>query len=335
MQIKSLRALWHKMQVVDDTASPEAVERLRKLGHYYQLREEGCSAALAFKVLGWSSATHYRWLKRYREHGMAGLEARSRRPRRTRKRRWTRRESQMVQDLRLAHPAWGRRKIWKVLTRDSGLKLSLSTVGRVLGSLLARRVVLPAAFYISGRVKAVRRRLFNGHAQRWRYGEKAEGPGCKVQVDTMTVNFPGFTVKEFKAVCPVTGFAVMRAYSRATARNAKRFLEVLRQETPFEIASIQVDGGSEFMREFEDACADLAIPLHVLPPRSPKYNGCVERANGTSRAEFYNRYEGELTIAAVNEDLAKFQQHYNHYRPHDGLDLDTPMEYYTRLAQAA
>jgi putative transposase len=49
------------------------------------------------------------------------------------------------------------------------------------------------------------------------------------------------------------------------------------------IAFVRVDGGSEFMAEFETACAAKAIPLYILPPRSPKLNGAVERCNGAWR----------------------------------------------------
>jgi hypothetical protein len=55
--------------------------------------------------------------------------------------------------------------------------------------------------------------------------------------------------------------------------------EILRElidEAPYQIRSIQVDGGSEFMMKFEEACRELGIPLVVLPPASPKYNGGVE-----------------------------------------------------------
>lgn len=57
---------------------------------------------------------------------------------------------------------------------------------------------------------------------------------------------------------------------------------------PFPLRSIQVDGGSEFMADFEDACEALGIPLHVLPPRRPQWNGCVERANRSARADSRN-----------------------------------------------
>ncbi len=104
-------------------------------------------------------------------------------------------------------------------------------------------------------------------------------------------------------------------------------------QLPFKLKSIQVDGGSEFRDEFEQACEDLGIELYVLPPRKQKWNGCVKRANGTSRYEFYPFYQGSLTVAAVNRELSNYQWTYNHYRPHDALDLMTPMAYYQKLTE--
>lgn len=43
------------------------------------------------------------------------------------------------------------------------------------------------------------------------------------------------------------------------------------------IKAIQIDGGSQFMAESETACKDAGLALNVLPPRSPKLNGAVER----------------------------------------------------------
>ncbi len=101
------------------------------------------------------------------------------------------------------------------------------------------------------------------------------------------------------------------------------------------MGSIQVDGGSEFRDEFEQIGQALEIPLFVLPPKKPQYNGCVERANGTTRYEFYPFYEGSLTLSAINRELDQYQHYYNHYRPHDGVGLKTPMSYYQQLVQAA
>ena len=56
---------------------------------------------------------------------------------------------------------------------------------------------------------------------------------------------------------------------------------------PFPVRALQVDGGSEFYADFEAACQRKEIPLFVLPPKSPKLNGHVERANRTHTEEFY------------------------------------------------
>ncbi len=171
----------------------------------------------------------------------------------------------------------------------------------------------------------------SGFLRDWNYGW-VWGHPCSVYSCSSAVNLKplpirngqcpaGFSLKEFKAACPVTGLVVLRAYSRATSRNATHFLKSLITQLPFTLSSIQVDGGSEFRDEFEQACKDLSIKLYVLPPRKPEWNGCVERANGTSRYEFYPFYQGSLTVAAVNRALADYQWTYNYYRPHDSLAL--------------
>ena len=63
-----------------------------------------------------------------------------------------------------------------------------------------------------------------------------------------------------------------------------------------------------------------ASPCYVLPPKKPEYNGCVERANGTSRYEFYPFYEGPLNQSKTGGVSDPLQS-----RPHDGIGLLTPM----------
>jgi len=98
------------------------------------------------------------------------------------------------------------------------------------------------------------------------------------------------------------------------------------------IKSIQVDGGSEFRGEFENACKREKIPLYVLPPRSPKFNAHVERGNGTVKYEFYYLYDGPPVLSVVNQRLKVFVEFYNTYRPHQSLQYRTPMEYYKQLS---
>jgi putative transposase len=264
-----------------------------------------------------------------------GLENGDSRPKRVRTPQWRRQQEQAVLHLRQHFKTWGKRKIWKVSNRGQGMILSEITVGRILSKFVRLNRVKPVAFYY-GHVRPKRRRVFKHHAKRWKWGMKAKRAGELIQLDHMSVGFTeGFPVEEFKATCPITGMTFMRAYTRATSRNPKRFLQYLINRAPFTIHPIQVDGGSKLRDEFETACEALNISLFVLPPKSPKYNGCEETANGATRYGFYTFYEGVLTIESINVGLDDFQSHYNECQPHDSLDLATPLENYENLLKVA
>lgn len=327
MKRRSLRPVPYKSWSVDDNATPEARERLEKLETYRDIRSGGGSEAVALRAIKVSRSTYFLWLKRYREQGTRGLASGDRRPHHCRQPQWTKEDEQLVLKIRRKHPFWGKQKIRRVLAREFNVWLSESTVGRIISKALRLKWIKPCCFH-QGRVKKKRPRDFSkGTAKRWKHGMRASKPGEYVQVDHMTVNdLPGLPIKEFRAVCPISKIVVTRAYRNATAINARRFLHDMREDFPFPIRSIQVDGGSEFMAEFEDECAKLGIELYVLPPNRPQYNGCVERANATSRLEFYSMYSGDLTIDALNEELAQYQHFYNYYRPHQGIGQMTPIE---------
>jgi len=207
------------------------------------------------------------------------------------------------------------------------LNLSERTVGRLLNDFIERNKILPVAWY-QGRTRPKRPRSFNRHARRWKKASKAQQPGQMVQIDHMSVSVAnGFMIKEFKAVCPHTRLCFMRADSSATAVGATRFLDYLIQQAPFQIESIQVDGGSAFMADFDSACEQRGILLDGLPPKSPQLNGCVERANGASRDAFYPFDLGDLNVGALNVELQQYQHHYNTDRPHQALGQQTPMEH--------
>ena len=67
----------------------------------------------------------------------------------------------------------------------------------------------------------------------------------------------GITVKHFQAWDRPSQFIHASTYSHAKSSSAKRFLLELIKEAPFEITSVQVDVGSEFMAQFEQACQEL------------------------------------------------------------------------------
>ena len=122
--------------------------------------------------------------------------------------------------------------------------------------------------------------------------------------------------------------------SRATANLAAGFLDKLIAETPFKIEGIQVDGGSEFMADFEAACAAKGLALYVLPPKRPQLNGAVERCNGSWRYEFYAVYDLPHRLDQLQPLVDAFAHRFNHYRPHDALDGKTPAEYLKAFSSA-
>lgn len=331
MQIESLRIKSYRSWKVDDNpVSSTAKDRHKKLQIFWSLKEEGCSDKIIFLTIGISRATLYRWQSAYKEKGLVGLEPKSSAPKQVRKSQWSKHVQQQVQHLRMRYPLWGKKTLATLLKRERGIIVSESTVGRILKKLITLGRIKPVCFYY-GRLKPKKRRVFNTHAKRWVKTLKAKGPGELVQIDHMSVKAgPSLYVKHFEAICPVTKVTIAQSYRNASSQTAAEFLNYVKKQLPFPLRSVQVDGGSEFMKEFESQCEQWALPLHVLPPRCPELNGCVERCNRTLRYEFYNLYDGYPDIFNLRRALAGYMKLYNQFRPHQALAQATPIEYYRK-----
>lgn len=74
---------------------------------------------------------------------------------------------------------------------------------------------------------------------------------------------------------------------------------------------------------------ERGIRLFVLPPRSPKLNGYVERAQHTHKEEFYAYYGGalDLDLPSLNNALRHWERVYNTIRPHPSLGRKPPAQY--------
>ncbi len=294
-------------------------DRLRALTVYKETED----VRLVCQTFGISRATLYRWLKRFDPKDLSSLREESRRPRRVRKPLWSRELVGVVKGLRERYPRWGKDKL-VVLIRAKGHKTSTSTVGRILGHLKQ-----------SGLLKEPKRRNISAKRKSRRpYGVRkprdyvAERPGDLVQVDTLDVRpFPGITLKQFTARDVVSRWDVIEVRRRATAAAAKEFIETLRQRMPFRVKALQVDGGSEFYSEFEEECQRRNIRLFVLPPKSPKLNGCVERAHRTHTEEFYEVNDCPWNVTELNPELRKWEYVYNCIRPHQALHYKTPLQF--------
>jgi len=296
----------------------EAARRRDACARWTKARANGLSAKSAAEVVGVPLATLYRWKKQ--------AQPLSRRPKRPRKATWSSELVQAVEALRLDEPMWGRAKI-AVKLRDQGFKTSEATVGRIIAHLVKRGVVEPVPTIRRGaktRKWSAKRRF----AERLPKHLKASEPGDIVQIDTLYVTLaPGKHVKHFTGYDPIAKWTAAQAFERATATSAALFLDKIQADMPFPVRAIQVDGGSEFMAEFETACEKRGITLYVLPPKSPEINGAVERCNSSWRYEFYAVYDLPHRLDELNPLIDAFQHRYNNWRPHGALGGKTPAQY--------
>jgi len=297
----------------------------------FRLRCVECSyrdgVAGAATRFGRSRATIYRWRRRYNPHDLTSLAPRSRRPKRVRRATWTGAQEQTVLALREIYPRFGKEKLVRLLAAQ-GVRLSTSMIGRILSSARRRHLLIePHA------VRVRRSRPQRPYATRLPKAKRhPTQPGELIQLDTMHLRpEPGVERRQFTAIDVASRCAVLGVRSTATATTAKAFLADLQARMPVPIQGIQVDGGSEFMADFELACQQQGIALYVLPPRSPKLNGRVERLNGTVRREFWECYAGALDLPTVQQALQQWELHYNMTRPHQALGYATPDQHLSQL----
>ena len=307
--------------------SKEAQRRVKWFDYYYS---HGQNARLTCRHFDISAQTFYRWKNRYDPNHLESLEDRSHRPVKVRQPTYSVELVEAVLKLREEYPRWGKNKL-VVLLRGDGFDCSASMVGRILRRLKERGVLRePVTNHISAR----KRQRQRPYAVRKPKEYIAKEPGDIVEVDTLDVRpLPGVILKHFTARDVISRWDVLEAHTRATSNTASGFMEAMIERMPFPIRAVQVDGGSEFEDVFEETCRRKGIKLFVLPPRSPKLNGHVERAQRTHTEEFYEITEAGFEISELNQALLKWEKVYNTIRPHQALGYLTPQQFLERYKQ--
>ena len=305
--------------------SKQARQRLAVIDWY---QSHGRNARLTCRHFGICPDTFYRWKCRFNTHNLRSLEDRPSRPRRRRQPTWSVELAEAVLRLRQEYPRWGKDKL-VLLLHQEGWQVSTSMVGRILCRLKERGVLVePPRTAVSAR----KRPYLRPYAVRKPKEYVVKQPGDMVQVDTLDLRLlPGVVLKHFSARDVVSRWDVLEVHTQATAAAAARFLDTLQERMPFPVKAIQVDGGSEFQATFETECQRRGIPLFVLPPRSPKLNGHVERAHRTHTEEFYQVIDLPDTIPELNRLLQHWERVYNTIRPHQALAYLTPAAFLQQL----
>jgi putative transposase len=280
-------------------------------------------------AFGVSRATLFRWQQTLDQNcgNIAVLDPKSTAPVRRRVRSISRDLEQAIIDWRTTHPRIGGKKLVSLLEKQ-GFVVSRIYIDRCIKDLKQ-----------AGRLPKVTKLSF--YARSGIHREKAKTKVKKkrrpqkqgLEVDTIIRHIDGTKRYTLTAIDVAGRFAYAHTYTNHSSTSARDFLKRLIQHAPFTITEIQTDNGSEFAHHFHEACLALGITHYHTYPRSPKMNAFIERFNRTLSEEclVYNRILMRDDVEEFNATLTKWLHWYNHDRPHEGLGLLAPMEYYRSL----
>jgi transposase InsO family protein len=305
---------WTLERMFSFEMSREARMRLRWMDFYHKHQ----NARKTCRHFGISPTTFYKWLARFCERGLRGLESLSRAPNKKRESTIPWQVVSLIVSIRKGNPAWSKHKIAVILARDHGIIVSPSTVGRIL-----RRKGLYDMRRSKKRKRAAKRRIKRERAEYWM---RDAFPGSLVQIDTKHLQGGGNRYYQFTAVDCFTRISYMRAFKSGSSGNAKIFLGRLLEYLPFPVMAVQTDNGSEYMKYFDEALSEYGITHYFSHPNCPKENARVERKIQTSVQELW-AFEKAYDQDQFNEILGQWNDKYNNYRPHQALGYQTPNEF--------
>lgn len=281
------------------------------------------SVARICRRFGISRRTFYKWQKRYKDQGDAGLCDRPRRPKQSPHATPSEVVSKILYLRQNYH--FGPAKIADYLKRFHRISIAASSVHRILGRHGMNR--LPA------------NQKHRPHAQRWIRYEKAQ-PGHRLQMDVKFLErIPGTRKRlyQFTAIDDCTRIRVLKIYDACNQRTAIRFADEVVRRLPFRVQVIQTDNGAEFQSRFHWHLESLDIRHVYIRVRTPRLNGKVERSHRVDDQEFYQLLDKRGIsddIHLFNKKLRQWEKYYNYHRPHRGLGGQTPYERLLARARA-
>lgn len=284
-------------------------------------RTRGHNASLTAGHFGIGRMTLHRWLRRFKHHGVIGLNEYSRKPKHLRQPVVSSNTVMRTVQLRKLYPAWSKHKL-KVLLEREGIKTSASTVGRILKR---RRL-------INDKLSRKRKKAALRPKARFPKGLRIAEAGDMVQIDTKHIMLPqGRKFYQFTAIDVLGKRKVLRIYPSESSRNGALFLRECLASFPFRIKAGQTDNGPTFLKEFDKLCRELNIPHYFIYPRMPKQNTYVEISQQADKGEFYQQGNVSSILSVMQTRIRERERIWNSIRPHEALGQLTPDEYLFKL----
>lgn len=305
---------------LEERLTEQAKRRIKVLDWY---RTHGGNQLLTARHFGIGRMTLIRWLMRFADRGVLGLNEYSRKPKRVRQPTTAWPTVMRIVALRREYPAWSKYKPATMMKRE-GIVVSASTVGRTL----KRRGLIDRKISRKRQKSALRPKL------RFPKGLRIHHEGQLIQMDTKYIMLPGGRkFFQFTAIDVLSKRRVLRVYSSQSSRNAVRFLEECLGSFPYPIEAIQTDNGAPFQKEFEQACRTKSIIHYFIHPHSPKENTYVERSHGADEREFYRQGNVSSLLAVMQRRIRVWEHTWNEVRPHESLGQLTPVEYSRKIKE--
>jgi len=280
---------------IKDIKLPREVKVRLKWIEYYNKTQ---NISKTCRYFGISRTTFYKWYNRYKSEGIEGLYDRPKTPRNKRKPTLRNKYQQIIIKVRKKYPTWSKEKIAKYLEVEKGIKVSPSTVYRVLKQTrLIERIK-------TKRIENKNKRRIN--KKRIRKGLKATFPGEVVQIDVKHLPQKGKTYYQFTAIDKYTRLSYAKVYTTKSSRKAKEFFIEAKEYFGFDIKKVQTDNGSEFLGEFYKYLKGEGVKHYFSYPKSPKTNSNVERLIRSIEEELWLIEGTEYIIDELNRKLRRY-----------------------------
>ena len=301
-------------------------QQIRQRYRWFELAAELGNVTVACERCGISRKTYYKWRKRFTEARRArqALLDRSRRP---------------------YHPRY---RVTKALRRRLVTLRQQTHLGPVRLRLLlqaARVRAVPSAATIAKVLKTAgltRRR--RAKPKRYRRTFVVPRPGDLLQLDVKWVPYlvEGHQLYQYTAIDCCTRLRLVTFSDELSLAAAKVFAQFVLSTFPFPGRCVQTDNDSIFTHwytagpktpldrpvrthPFTLMCERFGATHRLIPPRTPRLNGRVERSHQTDDTEFYHRSR-YATRPALERAFRRWLWHYNHSRVHMALGGQTPFQ---------
>lgn len=289
-------------------------------------RAAGANISELSRRFGISRQTAYKWLGRYDARAAdSALGDRSSRPL-TSPRRSAPELEQQILALRAEQGAWGARKIAKVLEREKALQVAPSTVN----SILRRNGCISAA--ASQASKPWLRFEHEAPNELWQMdfkGHFALGQG-RCHALTAIDDHSRYSVV-LKALKQESRPDVQLALTEAFERYGLPWRINADNGAPW--GSYVRSPGRRPLTQLGVWLIRLGINLSHSRPRHPQTNGKDERFHRTLKAELISRRQ-LANLEHAQQEFDAWRHQYNHRRPHEALQLQTPSERYQSSQRA-